>query len=930
MARAIAGEVDAAFFQITPSEIMQKYVGESEKAIHDLFAKARQHERAVIFFDEIEGLASTRQKSEDYMRRAVNQLLTEIQGFESYDSSLLVIGATNNPQLIDHAMLRPGRLDELIYVPLPDREARERLWQLKLEEFPERLGEFDYENLAGISEGYSGAEIEYLCQKGRQLAADRWKHEDEDALIEMADLETAIDLIRPRTTEADLDELQAFARLYDRNFADGAPSDAIGPNAAMETPVLPRTFTLHPEGLDLEDTLESLLAPFPCEPNLLLGLAGVFKGRHIQEIIASIALAVRECFGNVAEPLPDELKLALAHFISMRETRGPRRIDLPGEAEAPATERATSGVFAGVPGSGMTGTGPEDGREILAAGMDVIERFDESLSTRLKTRLTDRLYELADLAAQSGMTVDLVAYEAEVLLALKEEDDAGEEIATEAPGRPDETPAAADQRRRAMEILGHYRGQLDIEDLRGLGEEVVHSRVIDPESFRGRVQALAGQRVRDRQERTARELFTDRREFLDPGEIRKIEAALADPKADYRSLIEMIQQQTYRRKLEQVVKEAAREMDLPKKLSYRLQRKAIRAMEKSGEMPTAPSVRSRMKYLRQELENWEQQSSEGSSEQPATVDDVRDLILPPLPLDFSDVAGMRELKEEMEFAVEVPINPEKRAFYTRVTGEPPENAAMLLYGTPGCGKTFLARAAAMEFAHRYGFKVIMVPMRAIDGLHYTKKCPRVVELFNLAKKEAPAIVIWDEFDGIASPPMFSNRKYNATICAELKSQFEGVAQSGELVVHIATSNYPWDLEPALMRQGRLGRLIHVKPPDDEARREIIEMMLSGADLAGDVDFAELTGLTDGMTIAEINKALLAGKKETVRLGLAGNGDDPALVGSPVLVNSIAANPAAEYRTWLALARRHLNMPRYECQREFFKGLLVDVESGLNG
>jgi len=166
LARAVAGEIEAAFFTVRPSDIMSKWVGEAEKNVSALFAEARGRDRAVIFIDEIEALAPVRSgEASSVMTRVVPQLLAELEGVKGRGpGTLLFIGATNAPWDLDPAILRPGRFDVKVYVGLPDREARAAILSLELSGRPIE-GEFDFDVVAGALSGYSGADIRRLVEK---------------------------------------------------------------------------------------------------------------------------------------------------------------------------------------------------------------------------------------------------------------------------------------------------------------------------------------------------------------------------------------------------------------------------------------------------------------------------------------------------------------------------------------------------------------------------------------------------------------------------------------------------------------------------------------------------------------------------------------------------------------------------------------------
>ncbi len=159
VARATAGELDAAFFSIKASDIVSKWFGEAEINVKNLFSAAREQERSVLFIDEVDALVPARSSTHStVMARLVPQFLAELDGFRKNDNALLVIGATNEPWALDPAMLRPGRLDVLIYVGLPDIQGRHRMLELMLANKP-LADDVDPGRLAEMGEGLSGADI---------------------------------------------------------------------------------------------------------------------------------------------------------------------------------------------------------------------------------------------------------------------------------------------------------------------------------------------------------------------------------------------------------------------------------------------------------------------------------------------------------------------------------------------------------------------------------------------------------------------------------------------------------------------------------------------------------------------------------------------------------------------------------------------------
>ncbi|MCD6481019.1 MAG: CDC48 family AAA ATPase [Thermoplasmata archaeon] len=170
LAKAVATESQANFLSIKGPEIFSKWVGESEKAIRELFKKAKQTAPSIIFLDELDSIAPRRGSYEGsrVTETVVNQLLTSIDGLEQL-RDIVVIGATNRPDIIDSSLLRPGRFDELIFVGAPDKEARRAIFEIHTRNMP-LAKDVDLDELADITEGYVGADIEGICREAGMMA----------------------------------------------------------------------------------------------------------------------------------------------------------------------------------------------------------------------------------------------------------------------------------------------------------------------------------------------------------------------------------------------------------------------------------------------------------------------------------------------------------------------------------------------------------------------------------------------------------------------------------------------------------------------------------------------------------------------------------------------------------------------------------------
>ncbi|MFQ5891511.1 MAG: CDC48 family AAA ATPase [Candidatus Methanofastidiosia archaeon] len=169
LVKAVATESDANFISVKGPEIFSKWVGESERAIREIFRKARQVSPTVVFFDEIDSLAFSRgmEVGARVGERVVDQILTEIDGLEEMND-VVVIAATNRPDLVDSGLLRPGRLDRLILVPPPDEEARLEILRIHTKRMP--LKNVDLEAIAAQSKGFSGADLAGICTEAGMLA----------------------------------------------------------------------------------------------------------------------------------------------------------------------------------------------------------------------------------------------------------------------------------------------------------------------------------------------------------------------------------------------------------------------------------------------------------------------------------------------------------------------------------------------------------------------------------------------------------------------------------------------------------------------------------------------------------------------------------------------------------------------------------------
>jgi len=211
LAKAVAREANMNFLAVKGPELLNKYVGESEKALRNVFSKARAASPVVIFFDEIDGLigarsdGSTHRGGVDVGDRVLSQLLQEMDGLQGGDRRLIVMAATNRPDCLDPALLRPGRFDRLLFVPPPDRSSRQAIFEIHTRKTPLH-DTVDIEQLAALTEGYTGADIASICQQAAVFALE----EDMNAsYVTIEHFTSALSVVSPSTlaVSADADKI---------------------------------------------------------------------------------------------------------------------------------------------------------------------------------------------------------------------------------------------------------------------------------------------------------------------------------------------------------------------------------------------------------------------------------------------------------------------------------------------------------------------------------------------------------------------------------------------------------------------------------------------------------------------------------------------------------------------------------------------------
>ena len=200
IARAIAGECKASFISVGISEVLNMWMGESERNLAQLFEKARAQKPCVLFFDELDALAFSRSKAHsEHSRTIVNEFLSQLDGFERDNRDVLFLAATNMPWDVDQAMKRTGRFSRQLFVPPPDAEARKHIVEIKLRDIP--VEGVDVDALVAATPHFSGADIDGLVDLAKESTLHDILSGNPERPIGPADIAYALDLMQPSTVE---------------------------------------------------------------------------------------------------------------------------------------------------------------------------------------------------------------------------------------------------------------------------------------------------------------------------------------------------------------------------------------------------------------------------------------------------------------------------------------------------------------------------------------------------------------------------------------------------------------------------------------------------------------------------------------------------------------------------------------------------------
>lgn len=258
---------------------------------------------------------------------------------------------------------------------------------------------------------------------------------------------------------------------------------------------------------------------------------------------------------------------------------------------------------------------------------------------------------------------------------------------------------------------------------------------------------------------------------------------------------------------------------------------------------------------------------------------------------FEDVGGMDEVKERLTRSFLLPLrNPElHKKFGKRIGG------GLVLYGPPGCGKTFLARAVAGEIGARF----VNVGLSDVLDMWFGESERHLHEIFESARRRAPTLLFFDEVDALGQRRTQLKGMAGRTLVNQFLSEMDGFAGRNEAVFVLGATNSPWDLDPALRRPGRFDRLVFVPPPDLAARKRILELKLKGKPRAARMDLDLAAKQTDGFSGADLDAVVETATELAIDASIKG-GADRAI--DDALLARALRDTRASSRPWFETAR----------------------------
>jgi AAA+ superfamily predicted ATPase len=276
------------------------------------------------------------------------------------------------------------------------------------------------------------------------------------------------------------------------------------------------------------------------------------------------------------------------------------------------------------------------------------------------------------------------------------------------------------------------------------------------------------------------------------------------------------------------------------------------------------------------------------------TEDVVRLIAPAeARVTFADVGGLENVKQQIRRRIITPfVKPSLFERFKRRAG-----GGILMYGPPGCGKTLLARATAGEC----GAKFFNVAITDVLDMYVGESERKLHEIFELARRSAPAVVFFDEIEAMGGKRQHSREATSAKLVSQFLTELDGFAQNNQGVLILAATNVPWSVDPAFRRPGRFDRVLFVPPPDAEARKSILQLELKDRPQADSIDVSELARRTSGFSGADLRNLIESAVDEAIEESIAGGAEKPL---SMQHLRTALTDAKATTIEWLTSARNH--------------------------
>ncbi|MGO4259950.1 AAA family ATPase [Lysobacter sp. TAB13] len=276
------------------------------------------------------------------------------------------------------------------------------------------------------------------------------------------------------------------------------------------------------------------------------------------------------------------------------------------------------------------------------------------------------------------------------------------------------------------------------------------------------------------------------------------------------------------------------------------------------------------------------------------ADDVSRLLQPPQArIGFDDVGGLDEVKHQIRRRIITPfLKPSLFERFKRRSG-----GGILLYGPPGCGKTLLARATAGECGARF----YNVAITDVLDMYIGESERKLHAIFETARRTAPAVVFFDEVEAIGGKRQYSREATSAKLVSQFLTELDGFAQNNQGVLILGATNVPWAVDAAFRRPGRFDRVLFVPPPDDSARRSILDLLLRERPLADGIETAELARLTSGYSGADLRNLVETAIDEAIEDSIEQGRESPLTMNH---LRSALKDTRSTTLEWLTTARNH--------------------------